>query len=400
MQYRSTFAVGGRLRGLTPYPMRLRRFLSSFVNFYEVSESELVAAMKRWGQPAFRAKQIRKFVYDQGITDFKMMHTLPKELRYLLESKYNVGVLQLASEQVSAKDGTRKRAYELPDRQLIESVLMPYEDGRYTACISSQAGCAMGCVFCATGQMGFFRQLSAAEIFEQAQIFSAELLAEERKGVTEMPGASGSATGTHRPRRLTNVVLMGMGEPLANFKNVMAAVRRMNTELGIGARHITISTSGVVPRIRTLADTGLQVGLAVSLHQTTNEARTALMPINAKYPIGELLEACRYYTDKTGRRITFEWALIQGETDSIQTAHKLGQLLKGILCHVNVIPLNQTTDYGGVPTSRKGVEPFCAVVASYGISATARQRRGLDINAGCGQLRSELVKRREGAKPQ
>ena len=350
---------------------------TSKINFYTTSEEDLQELMKQWGQPGFRAKQVRQWVYDKGVLDFKEMKDLPLALREQLSGLFTVGSLHLASEQVS-KDGTRKRAYELHDKQLIESVLMPYEDGRFTACISSQAGCAMGCVFCATGQMGFFRQLTSTEIFEQAQRFSAEL-------------KSGNDS------RLSNVVMMGMGEPLANYDNVLEAIRRMNTELGIGARHITISTVGLTPRIRKLADEGLQVGLAVSLHQTNDVARSALMPVNERYPIAELLDACRYYVSKTNRRITFEWALIRDQTDSPATAHDLGKLLSGLLCHVNVIPLNPTSGFGGKPTPKAGVDEFCRILGTYGISATPRTRRGIDIDAGCGQLKQELLKRGQKA---
>ena len=346
----------------------------SSMNFYSVGKEELKATLKSMKQPAFRAGQIREWVYDRGVINFEDMLNLPKGLREQLSTLYHFGSLRLESELVS-KDGTRKRAYALNDKQLIESVLMPYDDGRFTACISSQAGCAMGCVFCATGQMGFFRQLTATEIFEQAQKFSVELKAQDR--------------------RLSNVVLMGMGEPMANYKNVMAAIRRINTELGIGARHITISTVGLTPRIRKLADEDLQVGLAVSLHQSDDQARSALMPVNARYPINELLDACRYYVAKTNRRITFEWALIRGDTDSPETAHRLGMLLKGLLCHVNVIPLNPTGGFDGKPTSKAGVDTFCKILEDYGISATPRTRRGIDIDAGCGQLKADLLKKAE-----
>ena len=344
------------------------------INFYTVDEEELKVTLKGMKQPVFRAGQIRKWVYDHGVLDFTQMLNLPKDLRDTLDSMYHFGSLKLEKEMVS-KDGTRKRAYALNDRQLIESVLMPYDDGRYTACISAQAGCAMGCVFCATGQMGFFRQLTATEIFEQAQKFSVELKADGK--------------------RLSNVVLMGMGEPMANYKNVMAAIRRINNELGIGARHITISTVGLAPRIRKLAEEDLQVGLAVSLHQSDDTARSALMPVNSRYPINELLDACRYYISKTNRRITFEWALIRGETDSADTAHRLGKLLEGLLCHVNVIPLNPTGGFNGKPTSKAGVDAFCKVLEGYGISATPRTRRGIDIDAGCGQLKADLLKKVE-----
>ena len=329
--------------------------MSALKNFYQVPEAELREIMKSWGQPSFRVGQVRTWVYEKGVDQFSSMLDLPVALRTKLTENFSMGDLTLASEQIS-KDGTTKRAYALHDGQLIESVLMPYEDGRRTACISSQAGCAMGCVFCATGQMGFFRQLTSTEIFEQVQRFSCDL---KKDG-----------------QRLSNVVMMGMGEPLANYDNVMEAVRRMNTELGIGARHITISTVGLAPRIRKLADEDMQVGLAVSLHQADNSKRSALMPVNKRYPIPELLDACRYYVQKTNRRISFEWALIRNETDTVQTARDLGMLLRGLHCHVNVIPLNPTALYGGKPTTKAGVDEFIRVLGEYGITATPRTRRG------------------------
>ena len=344
-------------------------------NLYEVPHDGLVKQLQSWNVPAFRAQQVRQWVYKRGVLSFDQMLNLPKELRSKLEGKYSIGTLRTKTELISQKDGTIKRAYELPDKQIIESVLMPYKSGRLTACISSQAGCAMGCTFCATGQMGFSRQLTASEIFEQVQAFSAMLLA---RGGDE---------------RLSNVVFMGMGEPLANYKNVMEAVRRIISELGIGARHITISTVGLVPRIRKLMSEDVQVGLAVSLHQTRDAARSALMPVNARYNIAELLHACQEYTVKTKRRITFEWALIRGQTDSLDTAHELGKLLQGMLCHVNVIPLNPTTGFAGKPTPKEEVATFCAILGKYGIACTPRMRRGIDIDAGCGQLTADLTKR-------
>ncbi len=304
---------------------------NSAKNWYATTLDESVSTLKGWNQPKFRAKQVYEWVYEKGITDFNEMNDLPLDLRKKLQAHYTMGSLNLASALIS-KDGTQKRAYELHDGQLIEAVLMPYEDGRRTACISSQAGCAMGCVFCATGQMGFARQLSAVEIFEQAAKFAAEL---RRRG-----------------ERLSNVVFMGMGEPLANYDNVLAAVRRIHTDLGIGARHITISTVGLVPRIRKLAKEELQVSLAISLHQTEDAKRSALMPVNNRYPVAELLEACREYMVATSRRVSFEWALIRGQTDTPATAHELGALLAGMLCHVNVIPLNPTKGFEGKPSSK------------------------------------------------
>lgn len=348
--------------------------VSPKLNFYKATAEDLKILMKEWNQPAFRADQIRKSIYENGIVDFNEISNIPLNLREKLSEFFTIGSLNLISEAIS-KDGTRKRAYELHDGQLIESVLMPYDDGRNTACISSQAGCGMGCVFCATGQMGFARQLSSTEIFEQAQKFSAELKLENK--------------------RLSNIVFMGMGEPLANMKNVIEVIHRLNTELGIGMRHITISTVGLAPRIRQLADLDLQVGLAISLHQATNDKRSSLMPVNTRYPIEELLESIRYYISKTNRRVSFEWALIRGETDTPESARELGRLLKGILCHVNVIPLNPTDGYLGKPTQKNGVDEFIRILGDeFGITATPRTRRGIDINAGCGQLKSELLRKR------
>lgn len=310
--------------------VNLKSNLKAF-SIYNLSENELKSLLLEWKQPSFRAKQIFSWLYEKGARDFDAMLDLPLPLREKLKASFQFGTLKLISEQVS-KDGTRKRAYELLDGQIIESVLMPYKDGRRTACISSQAGCGMGCVFCATGQMGFSRQLTSGEIFEQAQLFSSELKA---KG-----------------ERLSNIVMMGMGEPLANYDNVLTAIRRFNDELGIGARHITISTVGIAPRIRKLAEENLQVGLAISLHQATDEKRSALMPVNKRFNIETLIDACRYYIEKTNRRISFEWALISGQTDTDDSAHELGVLLRGLLCHVNVIPLNPTKGFDGQPTTK------------------------------------------------
>jgi len=259
---------------------------------------------------------------------------------------------------------------------------MPYEDGRNTACISSQAGCAMGCVFCATGQMGFARQLTSDEIFEQVARFAAELKKDNK--------------------RLSNVVMMGMGEPLANYRNVMEAIKRMNTDLGIGARKITVSTVGVVPNIRKLMEEDIQVRLAVSLHCATEEERSQLLPANRRYGgLDELMRTIREYIDTTNRRVTLEWALIEGENDTPQVARQLGQLLVrfGIrrdMTHVNLIPLNPTGGYGGGPSGRMRVNDFVNVLEKeFGVTATPRMRRGIDIDAGCGQLTASVKKKEE-----
>ena len=342
-------------------------------NLYTLSADELASLMASWGQPRFRAKQLWGWMYERGATSFEEMSNLPRALRERLLAEASLGALSVAEEQVS-RDGTVKRLYRLHDGQLIESVLMPYSSLRRTACISSQAGCAMKCAFCATGQMGFARHLTSDEIFEQAQRFSAELRA--------------------RGERLSNVVLMGMGEPFHNYDPVLAAIRRMMSDLGIGARHITVSTVGLVPRIQRFAREGLQVKLAISLHATQDEARSASMPVNRRYPIGDLIAACRDYVEQTNRRVTFEWALIDGQNDSVPEAHRLGRLLKGLKCHVNLIPLNPTRGYDGRPTGSDQAQAFIDALATHGVPATVRVRRGIDIDAGCGQLKSAVIRRR------
>jgi 23S rRNA (adenine2503-C2)-methyltransferase len=284
--------------------------------------------------------------------------------------------MEQVSEQLSTDGETVKRLFRLPDGQLIESVLMEYDDGRRTACISTQAGCAMGCVFCATGQMGFARHLTDGEIVEQA-IHFARLLESEGD-------------------RLSNVVLMGMGEPLHNYDNTLDAIRKLSDpeHVGIGQRHITLSTVGLVPAIRRFADEGLQVGLAISLHAATDEERSKLLPVNRRYPIQEVIDAAKYYVAKTGRRITFEWALIRGENDTVEQARRLGLLLSGMLCHVNLIPLNPTGGFDGAPSDPERVAAFQAELKRHGVSSTVRVRRGIDIQAGCGQLKADVVRRR------
>jgi len=340
------------------------------INLYELTQEQLVDLFKQWGEPAFRAKQVCQWLYDKRVSSFEAMKNLPKELRTRLEAETTLGTLNMVTEQVSS-DGTIKRLYKLPDGQLIESVLMPYDDDRRTACISTQAGCAMGCVFCATGQMGFSRHLTPTEIFEQALRFAIELEAEGD--------------------RLSNVVLMGMGEPFHNYDASITAIHRLMDDLGIGARHITVSTVGLVPQIRRFADEGLQVKLAISLHAATDSERVSLLPVNKRWPLAELIAACREYVDKTGRRITFEWAAIQGENDTSEQAHALGKLLKGMLCHVNIIPLNPTGGYHHGPSAGERIDQFIDTLATYGVSATVRVRRGIDIDAGCGQLKAAVI---------
>ncbi len=342
------------------------------IDLYALDKEALTALITSWGEPRYRADQLWTALYEQRAASFDAMSALPRALRERLRAEAQLGAFAIETE-LSSADGTLKRLYRLPDGQLIESVLMEYDDDRRTACISTQAGCAMGCVFCATGQMGFARHLTAAEIFAQAALFAAHL--------------------AQQGERLSNVVLMGMGEPFHNYDATLEAIRRLMRDLGIGARHITVSTVGLVPAIRRFAEEGVQVKLAVSLHAATDDERSALLPINRRYPLAELIAACRDYTERSGRRMTFEWTLIQGKNDTPEQAHALGALLRGVHCHVNVIPLNPTSGYDGDPSAGARIRTFIETLAGYGIPATVRIRRGIDINAGCGQLKADVLRR-------
>ena len=343
---------------------------------YDLSLPELTALLETWGQPGYRARQVWEWLYQHKVERFEAMTTLPKDLRARLDAELCIGSMEPVAELRSSDGRTVKRLLRLPDGQLIESVLMEYDGSRRTACISTQAGCAMGCVFCATGQMGFARHLTAGEIVEQALIFARQLEAEGE--------------------RLSNVVLMGMGEPLHNYDATLEAIARLNDETGlnIGQRHITLSTVGLVPAIRRFADERLQVRLAISLHAATDAERSRLLPVNKRWPLADLIDAVRYYIDQTGRRVTFEWALIAGENDTVEQAVGLGKLLHGLMCHVNLIPLNPTEGYSGRPSDPARVEAFQAALKSYGVSSTVRVRRGIDIQAGCGQLKAEVARKR------
>eukprot|EP00934_Nitzschia_sp_Nitz4_P000283 Nitzschia sp. Nitz4//scaffold105_size73764//59408//61164//NITZ4_005684-RA/size73764-augustus-gene-0.53-mRNA-1//1//CDS//3329532471//283//frame0 len=371
------------------------------INLHTISLVDLEDVLVNWGYPKYRAKQIKGWVHDHGVTSIEEMQNIPKKLKEKLSQNSAIGTLQLDGELIS-KDGTIKRSYLLSDGQRIESVLMPYTDGRYTACISSQAGCAMGCVFCATGQMGFSRQLSAGEIFEQVSRFAAELAAQEKEENRAKSNSESNQTPKSHGRttRLSNIVFMGMGEPLMNYKNVKAAIHRIQRELGIGHRRITVSTVGILPNIDRLADDLPQVRLAVSLHSAKDDERSALMPVNKRYGgLDRLMQRLQEYQQKTGKRITLEWALIERKNDNAEAAHTLGKLLRQWLrmdmVHINVIPLNPTGGFGGNPSSRERVDAFCKILQStYHVACTPRVRRGIDIDAGCGQLKAEIERRR------
>ncbi len=362
---------------------------------YDLSYDELQALLMSWGEPAYRARQLWGWLYRRLPASFDEMTDLPARLRQRLAAETVLHRLRVVAGQESSDGGTRKLLLELPDGQRIESVLMSYERRR-TACISTQAGCGMGCVFCATGQMGLLRNLTSGEIVEQVLFIEREL----RLSPPEAIGTQ--QIGERAGRGLTNIVLMGMGEPLANYGPTLAALRRLidPTGFNFGQRHITLSTVGLVPAIERFSREGLQVGLAVSLHAATDELRNELVPINRRYPLAQLMAACRNYVARTGRRITFEWALIRDVNDTPEQARALVRLISGLLCHVNVIPLNPTRGYAGAPSTRERVAVFREILERAGIPCTVRVRRGIDIQAGCGQLRTEVEGRSQATLPE
>ena len=352
---------------------------------YDFDQKTLTDLVNRWEEPAYRAKQIWQGLYQHLYSAPEQFTNLPKPLRDRLAESLDFTPLKPKLFLDSSDQMTRKTLFELNDGEVIESVLMRYGDpadshdtsgkdsrSRRTLCISTQAGCAMGCVFCATGQMGFNRHLTSGEIVAQVMYY-AQMLKEENLSVT-------------------NIVFMGMGEPFHNYDNMMAAIDRLNDADGFnfGARRMTISTVGLAPQIKRFADEHRQVNLAISLHAADDAERVAIMPVNKRYKISDVMEACKYYVEKTHRRVTFEWALINGVNDSPEVAKKLASKLRGLLCHVNAIPLNPTTGYSGEATSRERANLFKETLEQAGIPCTIRMRRGIDIAAGCGQLAGSI----------
>ena len=321
------------------------------------------------GFEKFRAKQVIGWLKN-GVSSFDEMANLPKKLIDFLNGDAYIACAGIKRKQVSRIDGTIKYLFRLFDGEYVESVLMRYHHG-YSICISTQVGCKMGCTFCATGKSGFSRSLTASEMI--AQIESAQ----KDRGI-----------------RISNVVLMGMGEPFDNYDNVIRFLRLVSSEdsLHIGMRHITISTCGIVPRIYEFADLGLQCGLSVSLHSPYDEKRSETMPINRRYPIGELMKACGYYLEKNNRRISFEYALIAGVNDSDSDAYALAQLLHGMLCHINLIPVNSVTGAGYSKSTLNRQQAFVHILSEKGINATVRRTLGTDIDASCGQLKRNFQK--------
>jgi 23S rRNA (adenine2503-C2)-methyltransferase len=331
---------------------------------YDLSRGDLAGLLA--GEPSYRVDQVWDGMY-RRLAAPNELSELPRPLRAKLAAiPALTPAFSLADEAVSDRGLTLKWLLAAGDGTRIETVLMGYRD-RVTVCVSSQAGCAMACGFCATGQAGYLRQLSSGEITEQV-VRAARFALDHRWG------------------RLGNIVLMGMGEPLANYANVRAAIGRWNSDLGIGARSITVSTVGIVPGIRKLAADPIQVNLAVSLHAANDELRSDLVPINRRYPLGALMEACQDYVQRTRRRISFEWACIAGVNDRPSDAAELATLARPLGAHVNLIPLNPTPGYVVAGSTREAVASFRDEIAGHGINVTVRNTRGRDVNGACGQL--------------
>ncbi len=326
---------------------------------------ELAEAFKSLGVPAFRAKQVYEWLA-KGVESFEEMTNLPKAFRHTLSEQYALTYAKVCRKLVSRLDGTVKYLFELSDGHCVEGVVMHYHHG-YSMCLSTQVGCRMGCAFCATGMGGLIRNLTAGEILSQITAAQRDL-----------------------DVRISNLVLMGMGEPLDNYENTLRFLELVTADdhLNIGARHISLSTCGVVDKIQDLEQKNSQITLSVSLHAPNDQIRTPLMPVNKKWNVDALLDACRSYTKTTGRRISFEYILIDGVNDTPACAKELAAKLKGMLCHVNLIPANPVPGKTHAGACKQVAMEFQKIVCDYGLNATIRRTLGSDINASCGQLRN------------
>lgn len=347
------------------------------INLRRYTYPELETLLKEeFGEPKFRAKQIFEWLY-RGVDSFDEMTNLSKNLRDALDNSYSAANLKIVRKFVSKTDGTRRYLLELSDGNCIESVLMKYHHG-YTICVSSQVGCAMGCSFCASTRGGKKRSLDSGEIIGQVMAVQKDL-----------------------GDRISNIVMMGIGEPLDNYEEVLKFLETVHhpSGLNIGHRHISLSTCGIVPKIIDLADRQLQITLSVSLHASNDAKRSQIMPINKKYGIEKLMEACRYYIEKTNRRISFEYTLISGVNDTAAEAEELLRLLRGMLCHVNLIPVNPVKETGYTQSTQAGTEAFRKILEKGGIAATIRREMGADISAACGQLRASYEEKAKNETP-
>ena len=339
------------------------------MNLKSQTIAEMGTLFKEMGEPAFRAKQVYKWLHS-GVRTYDEMTNLPQSLRKRLAEKFPINAPEVVRKQESARDGTIKYLWKLADGNCVETVLMRYHYGN-TVCISTEVGCPMGCAFCASTLGGLVRRLEPYEMLDQVLFTQID---------SGMP--------------VSHIVLMGIGEPLDNFDNVLRFLELVNSEDGmnISMRHISLSTCGLVPKIDALAEKKLQISLAISLHGSNDEVRDRIMPVNKAYPIDELLAACRRYYEATSRRIHFEYAMIDGVNDSEEAARELLRRLKGLPAHVNMIPLNHVEESPLKPSSRKAVARFQKILEDGGVTATVRRTLGGDIDASCGQLRRKYTK--------
>ena len=341
-------------------------------NIKNYNLDNLKEELKKLNEKPFRAEQIFTWIYRDRVSSFDDMSNLSLELREKLKENYVLGEFKIVN-KLESVDGTKKYLFDVQDGEgnLIESVLMQYHHG-YTVCVSSQIGCKMGCKFCASTGIPFSRNLESGEIVEQ-------ILAIEKDSKI----------------KISNIVFMGIGEPLDNYDNVMEAIAILNNPKGIniGARHISISTSGIVPKIYELADRQMQCTLSISLHASNNKTRSSMMPVNNVYPIEELLKACKYYIEKTNKRISFEYALAKDNNDNLEDAKDLVKLLHGMLAHVNLIPINKIEDGKYTKSTNENIIKFRDYLNDHGIVATIRRELGSDISAACGQLRRQNIKK-------
>ncbi|WP_417891362.1 23S rRNA (adenine(2503)-C(2))-methyltransferase RlmN [Bacillus alkalicola] len=338
-------------------------------SLYSLTFDELSNWLKENGEPVFRAKQIYDWLYVKRVSTFEKMTNLSKDLREKLSNQYSLTTLKTITSQTS-KDGTIKFLFELRDGYSIETVVMRHDYGN-SVCVTTQVGCRLGCTFCASTLGGLKRNLEAGEIV--AQVLQAQKFLDDE-------GA-----------RVDSIVVMGIGEPFDNYDELMRFLRTVNHDngLNIGARHITVSTSGVVPKIYQFAEEQLQINFAISLHAADTETRSRLMPINRAYPVDKLMKSIRYYVEKTGRRITFEYGLFGGVNDTVEDAEKLADLIKGLKCHVNLIPVNDVLERDYVRTPVDQIFEFERTLKNRGINVTIRREQGHDIDAACGQLRAK-----------
>ncbi|MDQ0230583.1 23S rRNA (adenine(2503)-C(2))-methyltransferase RlmN [Metabacillus malikii] len=338
-------------------------------SIYSLELHELEQWLTEHGEKSFRANQIFDWLYTKRVTSFEDMSNLSKELRTLLQEKFTLTTLKTLIQQTS-KDGTIKFLFELHDGYSIETVLMRHEYGN-SVCVTTQVGCRIGCTFCASTLGGLKRNLEAGEIVAQ--------VVKVQQALDELD------------ERVSHIVIMGIGEPFDNYDEMMSFLKIVNHDKGlnIGARHITVSTSGIIPKIYKFADEKLQINFAISLHAPNTELRSKLMPINRAYKLPDLMEAVKYYVDKTGRRISFEYGLFGGENDQVEHAEELARLVKGIKCHINLIPVNYVPERNYVRTPKEQIKLFEDTLKKHGINVTTRREQGHDIDAACGQLRAK-----------